>query len=40
MMRVMDRLVRGEASRRKSLAVDAPPGLLAQWLRARLGAPP
>jgi uncharacterized protein (TIGR00251 family) len=33
------RLVRGELSRRKWLAVDAPVALLAQWLQARVGAP-
>lgn len=33
------RLVRGELSRRKWLAVDAPQDLLARWLHARLGTP-
>ncbi len=33
------RLVRGELSRRKWLAIDAPQALLAQWLQARLGVP-
>ena len=31
------RLVRGEASRRKWLALDAPQAVVARWLRARLG---
>ena len=32
-------LVRGEASRRKWLAIDAPQAAVAGWLQARLGAP-
>ena len=34
------RLVRGETSRRKWLAIDAPQALLTPWLQARLGTPP